>query len=185
MVTLSLLWLPILLSAVFVFIASSIIHMVLPYHRNNYRKIADEDKVRAAIRGAAPAPGLYHMPYCTHKELGSAETKAKFTEGPVVLMTVFPNGPMNMGKFLGQWFVYCLLVAFFTAYLAAHSVTFGAHYRAVFRVTGTAAFMAYGVGLLANGIWKGQPWSVVLKETFDGLIYALVTAGTFGWLWPR
>ena len=69
--------------------------------------------------------------------------------------------------------------------VAAHTVTPWAPYRHVFRVVGTAAFMAYGVGTLANGIWKGQPWSVVGKEAFDGLIYALLTAGTFGWLWPH
>ena len=185
MVTLAALWLPILLSAIFVFIASSIIHMVLPYHRNNYRKLAEEDKVRVAIRESAPTPGLYFVPYCTHQELNSPETKAKYVEGPVLLMTVYPNGPIEMGKFLGLWFVYCVVVSFFTAYLAAHTVAFGASYHAVFCVTGTAAFMAYGIGTLANGIWKGQPWSVVLKETFDGLIYALVTGGTFGWLWLR
>ena len=185
MVSLAALWLPILLSAVIVFIASSVIHMVLPYHRNNYRKLPDEDKIRAVLRSASLAPGLYHVPFVTHKEMNSPEAKAKFTEGPVTLMTVFPNGPVNMGKFLGQWFAYCVLVGFFTAYLTAHTVAFGAHYRAVFRVAGTAAFMAYGIGTVANGIWKGQPWNVVSKEVFDGLLYSLLTAGTFGWLWPR
>ena len=185
MITLAGLWLPILLAAVFVFIASSIIHMVLPYHRDNYKKLNDEDKVRAAIRGSAPTPGLYFVPYCTHKELNAPETKAKYAEGPVLLMTVYPNGPIKMGKCLGLGVVYCLGVSFVTAYLAAHTVAAGAPIRHVFRVTGTAAFMAYGIGTLANGIWKGQPWSVVLKETFDGLVYGLVTAGAFGWLWPH
>jgi hypothetical protein len=185
MVSLAALWLPILLSGVMVFIASSIIHMVLPYHRSNYRKLPDEDKIRLTLRALNLAPGLYHTPYCTHKEMNTPEAKAKFAEGPVALMTIFPSGPVNMGKFLGQWLAYCVLVSFFTAYLAAHTVAFAAHYRTVFRVAGTAAFMAYGVGTLANGIWKGQPWSVVFKEVFDGLIYGLLTAGTFGWLWPR
>ena len=133
MVSLTALWLPILLAAVFVFIASSIIHMVLPYHRSNYKKLPDEDKVRAALRALNLAPGLYHTPYCTHKEMNTPEAKAKFAEGPVVLMTVFPNGPVNMGKFLGQWFVFCVVVSFFAAYLAAHTVTAGAPYRHVFR----------------------------------------------------
>jgi hypothetical protein len=185
MVSLSALWLPILLAAVIVFIASSIIHMVLPYHRSNYRKLPEEDKIRAALRALNLTPGLYHMPFCTHKEMNTPEAKAKFAEGPVALITVFPSGPVNMGKFLGQWFVYCALVGFFTAYLAAHTVAPGAPYRHVFRVVGTVAFMAYGVGTLANGIWKGQPWGVVFKEVFDGLIYSLLTAGTIGWLWPR
>jgi len=185
MVSPAALCLPILLAAVFVFIASSIIHMVLPYHRSNYKKLPDEDQVRATLRALNLPPGLYHTPFCTHKEMNTPEAKAKFAEGPVALVTVFPNGPVNMGKFLGQWFLYCVLVSFFAAYLAEHTVLYGAPYRHVFRVVGTAAFMAYGIGTLANGIWKGQPWSVVLKETFDGLIYSLLTAGTFGWLWPR
>jgi len=185
MVALASLWLPILLAAVVVFVASSVIHMVLPYHRNNYKKLPDEDKIRAALRALNLAPGLYHMPFCTHKEMNTPEAKAKFAEGPVALMTVFPSGPVNMGKFLGQWFAFCVVVGIFVAYLAAHTVAAGTPYRAVFRVVGAAAFLAYGVGILSNGVWKGQPWSVVAKEVFDGLIYSLLTAGVFGWLWPR
>jgi len=185
MVSLAALWLPILLAAVIVFVASSIIHMVLPYHKTNYRQLPDEEKLRAAIRAAAPSPGLYNLPYCTHKDLKSPETAAKFAEGPVGHMIVLPNGPVSMGKYLGLWFAFCLVVGFFVAYLAAHTVGHGAPYRHVFRVVGSAAFLAYGIGTLANGIWKSFPWKMVLFETFDGLIYSLLTAGTFGWLWPR
>jgi hypothetical protein len=109
----------------------------------------------------------------------------KYKQGPVGLMTVVPNGPPAMPKFLGLWFAYCLIVGFFVAYLTGHTVAPGAHYLAVFRVVGTAAFLAYGLGNLSNGIWKGQPWSIVIKEVIDGLVYASLTAGTFGWLWPR
>jgi hypothetical protein len=185
MVALSALWLPILLAAVIVFIASSIIHMVLPYHRSNYRPLPDEDKLRSALHAANLTPGLYHFPFADHKNMNSPELKAKFVEGPVGMMSIMPNGPVNLPKFLGQWFAFCLVVAFFVAYLAAHTVPQGAHYRTVFRVVGTAAFLAYGVATISTGIWKGQPWSVVAKEIFDGLIYSLLTAGTFGWLWPR
>jgi hypothetical protein len=90
-----------------------------------------------------------------------------------------------MPKFLVQWFVYCLLIGFFVAYLAAHTVCFGAKYPAVFRVVGTAAFLAYGLGHVSDGIWEGQTWSMTIKEVIDGLVYGLLTAGTFGWLWPR
>ena len=185
MVSLSALWLPILLSAVIVFIASSIIHMVLPYHRNNYRPLPDEDKVTAVLRAAGLTPGLYHFPFCTHKEMKSPATQEKFKQGPVGLLTVFPSGPPAMPKFLGMWFAFCLLIGLFVAYLAAHTVAPGAPYLGVFRVVGTAAFLAYGLGILSNGIWKGLPWAVVLKEAFDGLIYSLLTAGTFGYLWPH
>jgi hypothetical protein len=90
-----------------------------------------------------------------------------------------------MGPFLGQWFGYCLLVAFFTAYIAAHTLAAGVNYLEIFRVVGAVAFMSYGLANVANGIWKGEPWGMVAKEVIDGLIYGLLTAGTFGWLWPR
>lgn len=185
MVTLAGLWLPILLAAVIVFVASSIMHMLLKYHQGDYRKLPDEDKVVGVLRGAGLTRGLYHFPFTTHKEMKSPEVQAKFKEGPVGFITVMPSGPVNMGKFLGLWFAYCIVVGIVVAYLAAHTVTAGAPYRHVFRVVGTAAFLAYSVGPLINGIWKGQPWSMVIKEAIDGLVYALLTAGTFGWLWPR
>jgi len=185
MVSLTSLVLPILLSAVFVFIASSLIHMVLKYHQSDYTRLPDEDKVLAALRSSDLKPALYTFPYCTHKEMKSSTVQEKFKQGPVGMVTVFPSGPPNMPKFLGMWFGYCLLVGFFTAYLTGRTVMPGAHYPAVFRVAGTAAFFAYGLGPLVNGIWRGVPWGGVLKESFDGLIYSLLTAGTFGWLWPR
>jgi hypothetical protein len=185
MVPLTALWLPILLSAVIVFVASSIMHMVLPYHRSDYKPLPDEDRVLAALRAAGLQRGLYHFPFCTHKDMKSPAMTEKYKQGPVGLMTVIPNGPPAMPKFLGLWFAYCLIVGFFVAYLTGHTVAPGAHYLAVFRVVGTAAFLAYGLGNLSNGIWKGQPWSMVIKEVIDGLVYASLTAGTFGWLWPR
>ena len=185
MVPLSALWLPIMLSAVIVFVASSIMHMVLPYHRSDYQKLPDEAKVLAALRAAGLKRGLYMFPHATHKDMRTPEMAEKFKQGPVGIVTVFPTGLPVMPKFLGQWFAYCLIVGFFVAYLAAHTLAAGVNYLVVFRVVGTAAFLAYGLGNLSNGIWKGQPWSVVIKESFDGLIYALLTAGTFGWLWPR
>jgi hypothetical protein len=182
---LSALWLPIVLSAVIVFVASSIMHMVLPYHKGDYKKLPDEEKVLAGLRAADLSRGLYIFPFCTHKEMKSPEAIAKYNQGPVGMMTVFPTGQPFMPRFLGQWFGYCLIISFFVAYLSAHTVVSGTYYLAVFRVVGTAAFLAYGLGTISNGIWRGMPWSFVLKEVTDGLVYALLTAGTFGWLWPR
>src|SRR5215475_12024326 len=141
MIALQALWLPILLSAVIVFIASSLIHMVLPYHKSDHKKLPEEEKVLGALRPLGLAPGLYHFPYCTHKELKSPEVQEKFKQGPVGFLTIFPSGPVNMGKFLGLWFVFTIVVGVFVAYLAAHTVTPGAPYRLVFRVVGTAAFL--------------------------------------------
>jgi hypothetical protein len=185
MVPLTALWLPIVLSAVIVFVASSIMHMLLPYHRSDYQKLPDEDKLLAALRAAGLKRGLYVFPFCTHKEMKSPAMVEKYKQGPVGMMTVFPSGPPVMPKFLGMWFVFCLIVGFFVAYLTGHTVMPGAPYLAVFRVAGAAAFLAYGLGHLSDGIWKGQTWSFTIKEVIDGLVYGLLTAGTFGWLWPR
>jgi len=185
MVPLAALWLPILLSAVIVFVASSIMHMVLPYHRNDYGQLPDEEKILAVLRAAALKRGLYVFPYCTHKDMKSPALLEKQKQGPVGFLTILPSGPPVLAKFLIQWFVFCLLIGFFVAYLAAHTLAPGTHYLEVFRVVGTAAFLAYGLGNLSNGIWKGQKWSVTIKEVIDGLVFGLLTAGTFGWLWPR
>jgi hypothetical protein len=185
MVSLAALWLPILLSAIIVFIASSVMHMVLPYHKGDYRQLPDEEKILSSLRPAGLKRGVYIFPYGTHKDMNTPAMLEKYKQGPVGVLTVFPSGPPVMPKFLGQWFAYCLIICFFVAYLTAHTVAPGAPYRHVFRVAGTAAFMAYGLGTLSNGIWKGQPWGNVLKEVIDGLIYGLLTAGTFGWLWPH
>jgi hypothetical protein len=185
MVPLSALWLPIVLSAVIVFIASSVMHVVLTYHRSDCKQVPDEANVMATLRRAGLQRGYYMFPFSTHKDMKSQETMEKFKQGPVGILTVFPSGPPAMGKFMGLWFGYCLVVSFFVAYLAAHTVAPGANYLEVFRVVGTAAFLAYGLGQLSNGIWKGQPWGMTIKEGIDGLIYGLLTAGTFGWLWPR
>jgi hypothetical protein len=185
MVPLTALWLPIVLSAVIVFVASAIMHMVLPYHRGDYQKLPDEDKLLAALRAAGLKRGLYTFPFCTPKEMKSPAMVEKYKQGPVGMMTVFPSGPPVMPKFLGMWFVFCLIVSFFVAYLTGHTVASGVDYLAVFRVAGTAAFLGYGLGHVSDGIWKGQTWSFTIKEVIDGLVYGLLTAGTFGWLWPR
>lgn len=185
MVSLAALWLPMLISAIIVFIASSIMHTVLPYHRGDYRQLPDEDKLLAVLRGAGLTRGLYIFPFTTHKEMKTPAMQEKYKQGPVGMMTVFPNGPVAMPKFLGQWIGYCLIVAFFVAYLTGHTVAPGTSYLAVFRVAGTAAFMAYGLGQISNAIWKGQTWSMTIKEVMDSMVYSLLTAGTFGWLWPR
>jgi len=185
MVSLTALWLPILLSAVIVFFASSVMHMLLPYHRGDYRKLPEEDNLLTALRSAGLMRGLYIFPFGTHKEMKSPAMIEKYKQGPVGMLTMLPTGPPNMSKFLGMWFAYCLIIGFFVAYLVGHTVAPGANYPAVFRVAGTAAFLAYGLGQLSNGIWKGQTWGMTIKEVVDGLVYGLLTAGTFGWLWPR
>jgi hypothetical protein len=179
------LWLPIVLSAVIVFFASALLHMVLKYHQSDCFKLGNEEQALAALRAAGVKPGYYHFPYTTHQDMKSAAVQEKFKQGPVGMMTILPSGPPAMGKYLGSWFAYCLVVSFFTAYLSYNTIPLGAPYMFVFRCAGAAAFMAVGLGPAANSIWKGQPWSMTIKEVIDGLIYGLLVAGTFGWLWPR
>jgi hypothetical protein len=185
MVYLTQLWLPILLSAVFVFVASSIIHMALGYHRSDYRRMPNEDKVSEALRGAGVGPGYYPFPYCDPKEMGSPEQMEKYKRGPVGFLTVIPSGPPVMAKFLTQWFLVCLVTSFVVAYLTGRALGPGTPYLAVFRIAGTAALLGYAGAVASESIWKGQSWVTTAKFLFDGLVYALLTAGTFGWLWPR
>jgi len=180
------LWLPILLSAVIVFVASSLIHMVLPFHKSDYRKLPEEEKVMDALRSAGVIPGrMYIFPYTTHKEMKSPEAMEKFKRGPIGAITIRPTGVPAMGKFLIQWFLYCIVVGIFVAYLTGRTRVAGASYLEVFRVAGASAFLAYSVALIQDAIWKGENWGVTFKHVADGFIFALLTAGTFGWLWPK
>jgi hypothetical protein len=182
---LSVLWLPILLSAAIVFVASSIIHMVFKFHNTDYKKLPGEDAVLAVMREQGVEPGMYAVPRCeSMKGMGEPEMVARYEQGPVGMFIIGPNGPPAMGKALALWFVYSVLVAFFAAYLGFFALGRGAEYMDVFRFVGTATFMAYGVASLVDGVWKGIPWAVVWRHVFDGLVYSLVTAGTFAWLWP-
>jgi len=186
MVALGALWLPILLSAVFVFVVSAIIHMVLKYHNSDLHPLPNEDAVRAAIRSGNPAPGQYVTPYCREmKDMQTPEMQRKYAEGPVGLFYLRRPGPPNMGPLLGQWFLFTLVVSLFVAYIASHVLPSGTSYLSVFRVVGATGFLAYAAGSVPAAIWMGKPWGVAWKEMFDGLLYGLVTAGTFGWLWPR
>ena len=186
MTAIAALWLPILVSAVLVFAASSIIHMAPLWHRSELPPPPDGDRMQDALRPFGLRPGEYMLPRMkSMKDCNTPEAKARFERGPNGMLTVLPNGGMNLGKFLGTWFVYTLVVSFFLAYLAGRTMAPGVDYLAVFRFVGTAAFMAYGLSCVVNSIWMGIPWSNTIRHMFDGLLYALVTAGTFGWLWPR
>ena len=186
MVAITTLWLPLLLSAVIVFIASSIIHMVLPYHRTDYRKLPNENRALDALRGESLAPGLYVFPHAaTPKDMGTPEMVEKYKRGPVGLLTVLPSRAPTMTKNLVQWFAFSVVVGVFVAYVASRTLGRGAAYLPVFRIAGTVAFLTYAGSRAVDSIWAGLPWSNTVKNTIDGLVYGLLTAGVFGWLWPE
>jgi hypothetical protein len=178
------LWLPILLSAVVVFILSSLVHMLLKYHCKDYGKFPSEDELMADLRKYELEPGEYYMPYIKDmKERETPEYKEKLANGPVGFVTI-TSSDYEMGKSLAQWFVYCLLVGLFTAYLAGLAMGPGATFMEVFRFCGAASFGLYALALVQNSIWYKRSWATTGRYLLDGFIYALGTAAVFGWLWP-
>lgn len=185
MVPIMSLWVPILLSAVLVFLVSAIIHMVLPFHKNDFKKIDKEDEILDAFRKLGLAPGDYMTP-CGggHAAMKDPVFLEKLKRGPIVLMTVVRPG-VSMGKSLAQWFVFLVVVGIFAAYLTGRAFGPGTDYLTVFRYVGTTTFLGYSMALVTDSIWHHRPWSTTIKHLIDGLIYALLAAGVFGWLWPR
>lgn len=155
--------------------------MALKYHNADYKKFPNEDEVRAAIgKGSAP-PGMYILPWAMGSEnMKDPAVQEKFKQGPVAVTYIRPNGMWQMGTLLGQWFAYLLIIAFFVAYIACHTLAPGASYLAVFRVVGAIGFLAFAGARPQTAIWWGEPWSVNTKDIIDGLIYGCVMAGTFG-----
>jgi len=186
MVPLTSLWIPIILSAIAAFVLSSIIHMMLGYHKNDYRKLPAEDEVMEALRKAAIPPGDYAMPRAgSLKEMKSPAYLDKMKRGPVAVMTVMRSGTPSMSKNLVQWFIYCVVVGIFAAYVAGRALAPGAPFLAVLRFAGCTAFAGYALALWQQTIWYNHSWIATLKSTFDGLLYSLATGAILGWLWPH
>lgn len=186
MVALTLLWKPILVSAVFVFVTLAIIHMIPGWHQRDMSALSDEDNVMQLLRALRVQPGEYRFPFgLTTKEMEAPEFIQKMKDGPVGTMTIRPSGELNMGKMFGAWFVYSVVIAVLAAYVTGRTNGVGAPYLSVFRVSGTVAFCCYTVAHWQNWIWWGRSTRLTMTYSVDGLLYALVTAGAFGWLWPR
>jgi hypothetical protein len=185
MVPIMTLWLPILLSAVATFIISSIIHMMLGYHKNDFEGLSSEKQIMDDLRKYNIPAGDYHFPRPKDmKNMKSPEFQEKFKQGPVGFMTVMKSETPSMTKELILWFIYSIIVGIFAAYVTGRALEPGEHYLVVFRFAGVTAFLGYSLALLQNSIWYKRNWSATFKSMFDGLIYALFTAGIFGWLWP-
>lgn len=179
------LWLPILLSSLAVFMISSVIHMVLPYHKSDFQELPGEAQAMDALGKLNIPPGDYYFPFMqSSSDMKSEAYKAKAEKGPVGFVTIFPNGMPSMGSNLAQWFTYSAVVGIFTAYIAYNAIGASDTYLEVFQITGAASFVGYALALSQQSIWYGKKWSSTFKSTFDGFIYALLTAGMFGWLWP-
>ena len=180
------LWLPILLSAVVVFVISSLIHMVFKWHASDYNTLPNEDAVPDAIRAGNPAPGRYVTPFCKEmKDMGSEEMQKKYREGPVGHVTILPNGVPSMGKYLGIWFLWALVIAVVAAFLVVGIFDLHpARARAAAKLFGAITFIAHGFGTVTESIWVGRPWSQSVKYLLDAALYAIGSAAVFYWLWP-
>lgn len=177
------LWIPILLSGLAVFLLSAISYAVLPFHRNEWNKLGNEDAVAAAIRAGNPAPGLYSIPFAGPDAMKDPAWQAKMATGPNAYITIAPPGMPAMPTMMGQSLLYNIVVSFFVAYVASHTVAAGAEYLTVFRVTGTVAFMAYVMSSVPDSIWFARPWKSLGLICADALVYGLVVGGIFGWRW--
>jgi hypothetical protein len=186
MVSLSSLVLPIGLSAVFVFLASFLMHMVLPHHRSDFKKLPSEPDVMDALRKFNIPPGDYMTPKpASMADMRSQAYLDKMNRGPVMITTVLPTGVRGMGAQLAQWFVFCLVVSIFAGYLASRALPAGAEYLRVSQIASTTAFMGYILAQWSQVVWYRKSVSATVKSTIDALLYGLITGGTLGWLWPK
>ena len=184
MVTVSALWLPILLSAVFVFIVGFIMNMVLPHHRNDFTKVDNEDGLQDALRSHNLTKGQYFVPYAnTAQSMKDPDFVQRAERGPVAIIHVMDNGVGPKPQQLGIYFVQLLLIGLFVGYVTGLALGPDADYLMVFQISGATAVIAHIGALIGNSVWWGFTWSSTFKHMLDGIVYGLVTAGTFGWLW--
>jgi len=175
------LWLPIVLAAVAGFIASSLAWTVLPHHKTDWNKLPDEDGVMNHIRTNNVKPGQYMFPYCEPADFKDEAVKQRYLDGPNGIMTVWP-GPPSMGRNMALTFLFFLIASTFIGYITALGTGPDSSYLDVFRISGTAAILAYSFAFIPNAIWFGKPARAVAMDILDGVAYGLITAGIFGWL---
>ncbi len=179
------LWIPVLVSAIAVFVLSSLAHMVLRYHRKDYLGLPNEDAVAEALRKAGPSPGVYHLPHCDDpSQMKEPAVQKKFADGPVAIVTVVRSGAPRLATYLVQWFLLCLFISFTAAYVARHALTYGSAGLEIMRITGSVALVGYAYGHLQGSIWQGIPWANSLRGIADAIVYALATGLVFRLLWP-
>lgn len=188
-VSVGVLWLPIVFSAVLVFVGSAVIWMAFKWHEGDWKRVGQESELQEALRKVGVTTGQYMFPHLDPHASDKAAAKAawveRYAKGPVGVILAGTPGTMNMAKQMGQMFVYFLVVSFFVAYIASHALGQGAPYLKVFQVVGATTFVAYGAGSFTDSIWFYKSWRSTWLNVLDALIYCGLTAGTFGWLWPR
>lgn len=180
------LWMPILLGTFLAWVASALIHMLLKYHNGDYKALANEAEVAAAIAAGKPSPGIHSLPHCSDMaQMNDPAMQQRFKDGPVAFVTIFPAGLPVMGKLMVQQILYFLVGTALVAFTTTLALPAGASYLVVFHFAAVVGFLAFGWAVIPYSIWYGHLWSTCLKFLLDALIYALVIAGCLAWLWPR
>lgn len=180
------LWLPVLVSAAAVWMASAIVWMALPHHKSDFSKLPSEEGVSEALKKLALTPGQYLLPFMGDmSKMKDPAFIKRMEEGPIAMITSRPNGVPGMAKNLVLYFGYCVLVSFTTAYVARHTLNFGAEKMHAFQLTGTVAICSYALATIPESIWMWRPWPATLKHVADAIAYGLITGAIFAWLWPH
>ncbi len=177
--------LPIVLSAVAVFVLTMILHMT-PWHRRDYLRLPDEDGVMQALRPFNIPPNDYLTPHPGSGDyMKSPEYDAKRDAGPVMVLTVVPLGPWKIGRMMGLWFLFTIVVAAIVACVVGTIVPPGGHTHTVFHDVAVITFLSYAMGAVPLSIWYARKWSTTLRTAVDALLYALASGGIFAMMWPH
>lgn len=184
------LWLPILLSAVGVWIVAAIVWMALPHHKRDFIAIphtdgGGEEAFMEAVRTLGIKPGNYVFPDFRGREaMKSQRVQKALSEGPVGHLSLWPT-PLTMGgKMIGTFVVY-LMVSILVAYLASITLPKPAAFARVFQVVGTAGILAYSFSFIPNAIWFGSYRRTIIASIIDGIVFGLITGAIFAWRWPH
>lgn len=184
-VSLTSLWLPILVSAIGVFVGSFLMWMILPHHKKDWGKVADEDGLMDTLRAQGVKTGQYVFPCAeTSAQMNDPEFQKRYARGPTGTMIIRPSGGFNMGTSLAQSFGFNVIISIFVAYVASITLAPAASGMQIFRLTSVVAFMGYAGALGWGVIWWSRTWTSTIKEMLDGLFYGLLTGAVFFLLWP-
>ncbi len=178
------LWLPIVLSAAAVWVASAVVWMAMPHHKKDWTALPDEAAFYRAFEALKLPPGNYGFPDCKDKaKRNDPEVKRRWEAGEMGLVSVW--GKMSMGRNMIVTFLIYVVVSFLVAYLGAAVVKPGTDFASAFKVLGTAGVLAYAFGAAPHSVWMGAYPRAILMCIIDGIVYGLITGAIFAAMWPK
>ena len=184
---LSHLWIPILVSAAAVWIASALAWMIVGHHKNDNPALPNEQEVIDTIKGWNLPPGEYMFPDFRRCKGMTKEQKQAMYENmqksPMGILRVW--GKISMGGNMLWTFVVCLVVSTLIAYLGWSALPHaGSSFAHTFQVLGTAGILAYCFASFPGDIWFQRSRRAMTTNFIDGVVFGLITGAVFAWLWP-